>query len=497
MTPKLPARIRPRWETPDPPGVAGSYGPEVVQWAKRELGITFGRWQEYAIYKALRYDKNCDLIARTVLLSTARQNGKSVIVRAFYGWLLDIGRTIGPFREWSDIRAAAHDAKQARIIYNAVLRDLESNERLTGHPERVHGEKLERPLIRTSRHLGIEADGLFFDTITSEPGSARGLSIGALAFDEVLTQKDWEMWEAVGPTQRAQRSPILLLTSTAGTAESVILRSYFDRLLRQAAGDEAPDPTFYAAWWQSEDSEAGLDWRQIEQANPALRDGRLDRPGIREEHELYPLDSWQRERLNHFVDVRAPGAFAPGVWAACRVPEPLKDVGPPYALGIDIQPGWERATIAVAARRPDGKIGAEVYRDLRSDDRHPITAERILDEVHKFPDPVQTIAYDAVIGAASAFLRDAQDTGSPWDPLKPGAMIAASMDVTEMILSGRLAVDDPLLDAQIGFVSRRSIGVEGAFRFSRVQSTGPIDAIMAMTLAAHAIAYQLPLPSIY
>lgn len=491
---KLPERIRPRWETPDPPGVTGSYGPQVIEWALRELGITFGQWQAYAITKALRYDKRGDLIHRTALFSTARQNGKSVIVRSFFGWLLDVGRTIGPFREWTDIRAAAHDAKQARIIYTAVYRDLESIPRLTRKPERAHGEKLQRPPIRTSRNIGIESETLFFDTITSEPGSARGLSIGALAFDEVLTQRDWDMWEAVSPTQQAQRSPMMLLTSTAGFADSVILRAYYDRLRRMAAGDEAPDPSFFGAWWQSEDPEAGLDWREVERANPSLRDGRIDRNALRSTFALFPHDSWQREILNHFVDVKAPGAFDPGVWAACRTPAPLEGVGPPFALGIDIQPGWDRATIAVAARRPDARIGVEIYRDLRGPE---VSVERILREVHAFPDPVSTIAYEGISGGGAAFLRDAQDTGAPWDALKPGAMVFACMDVTELILSRQVAVDDPLLDAQIGSVARRAVGTEGGFRFSRQHSTGPIDAFMAMTLAVHAISYQVAKPSIY
>jgi hypothetical protein len=58
-----------------------------------------------------------------------------------------------------------------------------------------------------------------------------------------------------------------------------------------------------------------------------------------------------------------------------------------------------------------------------------------------------------------------------------------------MIMAGRLAVDDPLLDFQIGKVVKRGVGSDGAFRFSRGNSLGPIDAIEAMLLAAHAIAF--------
>jgi phage terminase large subunit-like protein len=303
----------------------------------------FDPWQEYVAWKAFRHGADRRFRHRTTLWSTARQNGKSVIVRAFYGWLLDEGRKLEPFCHWSDIRAAAHDAKQARIIYRAVYQDLAAVPELTRPPHREHGETMIRPPIRLSRQIGIETDSLFFDTLTSEPGSARGLSLGALAFDELLTQRDHGMMEAVRPTQMVQISPITLLTSTAGFADSVVLREYYDRLRRQAAGDEAPDPSFYGAWWESEDPEAGLDWPQIRQANPSPR---IDREAITSE-----------------------------------------------------------------------------YRDL--------------------------------------------------------------------------PVDDPLLDAQIPNAARRMVGMDGAFCFSRAQSLGPIDAIIAMTFAAHSIASGAPVPNIF
>jgi hypothetical protein len=458
--------------------VKGSYGPAVRKWAKRRLGIVFGFWQAYAIDQALRYDKAGDLIARIVLLSTARQNGKSVIVRMLVGWMLEEGQYLPPFAGWASMLAAAHDAKQARIIYSGVWLDF---------------LQLAIEGYNVTEWRGIRGGHILFDTVTGQPGSARGWSAGLVAWDEMLTQRDWDMWEALSPTQSAQRSPLMVLTSTAGQADSVILRAFYDRLIRQASGDEAPDPTFYGAWWESEDPDAGLDWAQISQANPALGDGRLTKAAISGEHAILPPDSWRRERLNHFVDVTAPGAFNPGVWAACRLAEPLAGVHGPYALGVDVQPGWERATITVAAVRPDGRVGVEIYRDLRGE----VTAERLISEAHAFRDPVSVIVYEEAAGPAAAFARDEQETGLPWRAMKPVDMVKACMDVTEMIIAGRLAVDDPLLDAQIALTARRPVGQDGAFRFSRLQSLGPIDAVMAMTLAAHAIAAPAKVPQIF
>ena len=81
------------------------------------------------------------------------------------------------------------------------------------------------------------------------------------------------------------------------------------------------------------------------------------------------------------MDVTAAGAFNPGVWAACRVQGPLDGSSGPYALGVDVQPGWERATICVAGLRPDGRVGVEVYRDIRGTEHEPVTADRIIHEL--------------------------------------------------------------------------------------------------------------------
>lgn len=483
MTARKRPIIPPRWETPDPPGVTGSYGPRVIEWSKRELGLTFGAWQAHAITKALRHRRNGDLIARTVLLSTARQNGKTVIVRGVLGWFLAEGQKLPPFAGWSEMLAAAHDAPQARIAYNYVRRDVENNAAL-------------RARTRTTQWAGIRAGNLDFDTVTGQPGSARGKSAGLIAWDEMLTQRDWDMWEALGPTQSAQRSPLMLLTSTAGHADSVVLRAFYDRLKRQASGAEAADPTFYGAWWESEDDGAALDWDQIAQANPGLGDGRLTKQAILTDYSILPADGWRRERLNHFIDTTADSAISPTTWAACRTTAPLDGLSGPFALGVDIQPGWERATICAAGMRADGRIGVEVYRDLRSEEGNPITAERVIAELHAFPDPVSKVAYDLVSGASAALGRDGEATWLPYDPLKPGAVMSACMDVNEMILARRLAVDDPLLDAQVPHVARRNIGQDGGFVYNRLASTGPVDAFMAMTFAAHAIAYAPAMPKI-
>ena len=485
---------KPRWETPDPPGVKGSYGPLVVEWARDpdNIGLELDPWQVYILKKALRYDRHGDLIHRRALWSTGRQNGKSVIVRSFYGWLMDprAGGELAKKWGWEEITAAAHDAKQARIIYRGVYRDLKRIRRLTHIERRADRQAAERPPVYLTLYTGIQGEHLMFDISTAEADSARGHSYGAVAWDEVLTQTDTRFYEAMGPTQIAQRSPIMLLTSTAGFADSVVLRDFYDRLVRQSTGAEEPDPTFYGAWWQSDDPDAGLDWKAIKQANPSPR---LTKAALSAEFRSMTPDGWKRERLNHWIDLRVEGAVNPQLWAKVREfdgESPLAGLRGPYALGIREHPGWERATICVAGTRSDGRIGVEVYRDIRGTDAVPVTAARIIGEVDAFPEEVQTIAYDMTSGLAPELRRHAAESGLPYDELKPGAVVSACMDFSEMVQSGRLACRDPLMDAQIATAGRRSVGQDGAFRYSVKDSQGPIDAVLAGAFAAHAIAYQ-------
>jgi hypothetical protein len=472
--------VAPRWETPDPPGATGSYGDAAIAWARRRLGIVAGPWQAYVLRKLLRHDATGALIHRVALISTARQNGKSIIVRIVIGWMLDEGRDLPAFADWSLMLAAAHDVPQARIIYEAVYADMLTIPEMV---EATRGDRLSRQVKLTDQR-GIRVGGLSFNTVTSQPGSVRGKSAGLIAWDEMLTQRDWDMWRALAPAQSAQRSPLMVLTSTAGDPDSVVLRSFYDKLKRQSTGDDQPDPSFYGVWWQSEDPNAGLDWDAIEQANPALGDGRLSRDFIAGEYGG-PADLWRQERLNHWLDTTSASAYGAGQWSACRAETPLAESDGPFCLGVSVGPDWQRATIVAAAIRPDGRVGAEVVKDMRATDLHPLTAEQVIAAVHGFDGYVVGAAFDTSAAGAPAFRRDRDETGFPWLQLTTSGLVAACMDVAECVQSGILAVCDPLLDAQVALTGRRPVGTEGAFRFARNASSGPIDGHLAMVYAVH------------
>ena len=484
--------VPPALESPHSALVTGSYGPKVVSWAKRRLSIRLDAWQQYALWRALEHDVAGHLLARTVLLSVARQNGKSVIVRAFVGWLMDEGYKYPTFQKWDFILLAAHDAKQARIPYDYIRRDLLSYADINtwGHTARRQGTAR----ARATQYTGLEVNGVRVDVATSQAGSARGISPGLICFDEVLTQTTFNTYEVLSPAQVAIPNSQMLMTSTAGYADSVVLRAMHDRLYRQHTGAEQHDPTFLGLWWRADDDDIGLDWEQLQKANPSLDGGRLSKQMITSEYLILPRGSWVRERLNRWHDERVDAPFSIAAWGACRLPNPLdpSHVEGGYVIACDVLSTWGEGSIIVAALRKDGRVGVEVHRHLLARTERPLTAPDFTREVAaiaaKFK--VDAIVYSASSALAPAFERHATETGLPYLSIGASRNIMACADFAEAVAAKRIAHDDPFLDSQVASAQRRFIGKEGAWRWtiSGTPITGVIGMTLSVAIAAKSVA---------
>ena len=475
--------VPPALESPHSALVTGSFGPKVVKWAKRRLGLTLDAWQQYALWRALEHDADMQLLARTILLSVARQNGKSVIVRAFVGWLMDEGHKWDTFRKWDFILLAAHDAKQARIPYDYIRRDLLSYAPIStwGHTARAgQGAR-----ARATQYTGLEINGVRVDVATAQAGSARGISPGLICFDEVLTQTTFNTYEVLSPAQVAIPNSQMLMTSTAGYADSVVLRAMHDRLYRQHTGAEQHDPTFLGMWWRADDDDVALDWDQLVKANPSLDGGRLSKQMITSEYLILPRGSWVRERLNRWHDERVDAPFSIAAWGACRLPEPLQpaNVEGGYVIACDVVSTWSEGSIIIAALRKDGRVGVEVHRHLLARTERPLTAPDFTREVAAIASKykIDAIVYSASSALAPAFERHATETGLPYFSISASRNIMACADFAEAVTAKRIAHDDPFLDSQVASAQRRFIGSEGAWRWT-ISGT-PITGVVGMTLS--------------
>lgn len=474
--------IAPSLETPQSPRVAGTYGNLVVAWAAKRLNMVLGPWQIYSLQRILEHDDDGNLLARQALLSVGRQNGKSVIVRALVGYLLEHGAQHPILSSWDLVLLAAHDANQARIPYDFVRRDFESYA-----PIQVwgHGRMYGRQTYRSTMYNGLESHGVKVTVATRQAGSSRGMSPGLICFDEVLTQTDFGMYEVLSPAQSAIRNSLMLMTSTAGFSDSVVLRQMHDRLYRQSTGVEQADSTFMGLWWRADDDDIGLDWDELHKANPALHDGRLDKKMIEGEYAILPKGSWIRERLNRWHDERVDSPFTFASWGACRESNPLDpaNVVGGLTIAVDVHANWGEGSIVIAGMRSDGRVGVVVHRYLQSRPETPLIASEFTQEVLRL---AQKYTVDRILYTQSSALVFAMERLRVEHMLEVEAvssvkLMQACSDFAEAVIAKRVAHNDSHLDSQVIGGQRRFIGTDGGWRWTI--SDHPVTTLIAATIA--------------
>jgi hypothetical protein len=286
----------------------------------------------------------------------------------------------------------------------------------------------------------------------------------------------------------------MLMTSTAGFADSVVLRAMHDKLYRQSTNAEQHDPSFLGLWWRADDDDVGLDWDQLRKANPSLDGGRLSRTQIANEFGILPRGSWVRERLNRWHDERVDAPFSLAQWGACRVAEPLdrSQVAGDYVVACDVTSTWGEGSIIIAAMRKDGRVGVEVHRYLQGREQVPLRADDFTREVTLLARKVKVdaIVYTASSPLAPAFERHAVESQLPYQSLSSVKLLMACADFAEAVTSKRMAHDDPFIDSQVASAQRRFVGTDGAWRWtiSKTPVTGVVATTLAVAIAAKTIA---------
>lgn len=478
---KLPA---PRWQTPLPPGVVGSWGPDVALIAERVLGIKLDLWQRRALNRALVYGADFRLLHRLYLISTARQNGKTAIVRALIAWALTNDR--GP--DWHRILGLAHDRKQARIPYEAVMADLAPLARLYGPASRGG--------LSVTRYLGIRSAMYGFareyHTASREARDAvRGDTTDLGVFDEVRTQRDTATWAALEPTTTARPEPLILPISTAGDDRSVLLRSWWERGLRIIDGAE-PVSDFGMTWYAASDDDPPDSRRAMLAANPSAASGRIPLAALQSAMAAAggpDTPMWRSERLNLWAD--ATDEWLPaGLWLRQTAPQPARDGR--VILGVEVVPSWRRATVTVGLATSEGAwVGIagdlDASRSGTAAAVAPADLVAMLDRIVGDMKPAG-VAYSTSAAAAPHVEAWAAEHDVPTVKLGGRELRAASELFRSELIGGRLThSDDALMALQIRS-ARPSGPIEaGQWYLSIRESTGEIDTIRAAAWAAWAV----------
>ncbi|WP_406168897.1 terminase [Streptomyces sp. NBC_00996] len=338
-------RSQPQWRS--------TLGPEVADLA-RLAGFGPDPEQEMILDALFALDERGTSACFEVATVVGRQNLKTGLMKqAALGWLF---LTEERLVIWS-----AHNFLAAEEAF----RDLEIL--ITGCAS------LSRQVKHIHRGNGDEAIELYGDRRllfkTRTKGGGRSLSGDKVILDEAFALQPMHMG-AMLPTLSARPDPQVLYGSSAGLAESAVLRGIRDR---GRAGKDAR--LAYFEWCAPPQEQVcaagakcthalgtegcGCDKPELWQiANPQLG-RRISIDFMAAERRALPPSEFAREHMGWWDE--PVGGLIPitvEAWAACADEE--SQVQDPVAIAVDVTPDRSMAAIAVAGRRADGLMHGEL-----------------------------------------------------------------------------------------------------------------------------------------
>ncbi len=283
---------------------AGSFGCEVAEWSAQYLNIELMDWQRRVLDAQLSFDDVGDFVHRTSLVSTARQNGKTVALAALVGWWLC---NMGDIRDKPQtVLSTAHRLDLAVMLYDYLAPILQ---------KRFNA----KVMASYGRNSVTMPDGSRWFIRAANNSVGHGMSASLIVADEC-----WDIGRDVVdggllPAQRAQRSPLLSMWSTAGTEASTAMLRWREQGLRQI--DKHEPSTLYFAEWSPPPDLSPMNPQAWPYANPALGTT-LDIKTIESESENPDRISFLRASCNLWV-ASDKSWIQPGVWTELQYTDPM------------------------------------------------------------------------------------------------------------------------------------------------------------------------------
>ena len=420
--------------------------------------IDLDPWQRWLLRHMLEcypegHPKAGQLRYRRVVVSMARQNGKSVLgaILGLYGLIRESGALV---------IGIASSAEQARIIYSRLLMVINKN------------QKLAKRFGRLTETRGISGkDGSRYEIKAAKSAAVQGLDVSVGLADELHIMKS-ELWSDLVNGTAARKNGIVVGITTAGDDTSTLLKDLYDQITSD------PDERFGYFVWEAEEADLPKDdellKKYIIQANPAIACGRMDLDTIVSDLRGMPEPDAIRYRLNRFVS--SSNSFVQlHEWLACGADQLPQAVRPTFT--IDRTPDWSHASIVAT-----WKDGDKTYTQLVASIAKP-TLEKLADlcvelSVHE---PQLYVADNYTL---KSLVEDLKGRGLParganLADVTSGSSLFYAKVVQRLILHG----NDDLLTVQIGKTIRKNAG--DGFRISRQTSSAEIDAVMATMMGVY------------
>jgi phage terminase large subunit-like protein len=367
------------------------------EWARRPFVLT--PWQRRDIIEPLfgevAWDPERGRFVRRYRMAwieVARKNGKSELLAGcalyFLGW---------DGEESGEVYGVAADRDQARIVWDVAARMAQLSPVLA---RRLKVRSHERRIVD-------DRTASFYTVVARDAAGNLGYNPSAVIMDEVISQKDGRLWDAMRTAMGARAQPMMLAATTAGADATSFAAAEHAECQRIADDPERARHRYVYIRGLAPDADPWNEkgWKA---ANPALGDF-LSRQALRDEalearNDPSKENAFRQFRLNQWVSMST--RWMPmALWDGCGgEPWPRPDwrvkplAGREAWAGMDLSARHDLTSLAVLVPAPDGEPADLLWRFWLPEDALPA-----LDEVTS--------------GAASAWARGG------WLTLVPGAVI--------------------------------------------------------------------------
>jgi phage terminase large subunit-like protein len=284
---------------------------------------------------------------RTLYLTVARKNGKSELLAGLVLYLL-----CADDEEGAEIYGMALDAGQAGIVFHVAQR-MVSNSPVLRHRLTV---------MRGAQRISDEVSGSFYQVVAGDAEGNLGENPSGAYIDELLTQRDRELYDAIRTGMGTRAQPLLMLATTAENDPSGFAASERDWSERVAEDPELEPDRLVVIYRADEDA----DWTKPstwKQANPALGDF-LEYRTLEGECRTAQKNpaaerSFKQYRLNQPVS-KIGRAIAMNVWDECQPIRPCE--GRECYAGLDLATTQDLAAYALVFHDPEAEAFDVLWR---------------------------------------------------------------------------------------------------------------------------------------
>jgi phage terminase large subunit-like protein len=451
---------------------------------------------------------------RIAYIEIPRKNGKSTFAAGLALYLLLCDGEKRP-----QVYSCAGDRAQASIVYGMARRMIE-----LGSP--LLADKTERRQYK----IHARSSGGWYEAASAEAYTAHGRSPHGIIFDELHTQPNRDLWDAMLSGRGARANPLVIAITTAGHDRSSICWEMHQRA-KAAIENPDGDPTFYGCIFGADIADNWTNEETWRRANPNLG-ASVSLDFLREECEAAKNNpaaenTFRNLYLNQWTE-QAVRWIQMHHWDQCREDFDLSEFsGEPVWCGLDLASTRDINALSMVFKRDtDYYVKCrywmpEEVADIRGkQDRaqakrwasqglitqtdgnvadYGVICAELCEVAERFD--LQCLAYDPW-GPARAMAQQLATAGFPAEKLKEfrqtiGSFAAPSKEFERRIANQTLHHDgDPVLRWMAGNVAAERDKSDN-IRPSKSRSADKIDGIVATIMAMGAAMVDGEVGSVY